>query len=107
MVPGSFHHYDGIKYHCLRGVGHKITILGISGDSIDSIYFYCANRFCPGCYKYQNWYFDVEILLTLGLNVITEFVAGYWFPGKPLANMMIKTYGSMTMWQVRSLHHRS
>jgi OPT family oligopeptide transporter len=37
--------------------------------------------------------------LTEGLNVITEFVAGYMFPGRPLANMMIKTYGYMTMSQ--------
>jgi OPT oligopeptide transporter protein len=36
-----------------------------------------------------------------GLNVITEFVAGYMFAGRPLANMMIKTYGYMTMAQVR------
>ena len=38
----------------------------------------------------------------IGLNVITEFVAGYMFPGRPLANMMIKTYGYMTMSQVYS-----
>jgi OPT oligopeptide transporter protein len=38
--------------------------------------------------------------LIQGLNVITEFVAGYMFPGRPLANMMIKTYGYMSMAQV-------
>jgi OPT family oligopeptide transporter len=38
----------------------------------------------------------------IGLNVITEFVAGYMFPGRPLANMMIKCYGYMTMAQVFS-----
>jgi OPT oligopeptide transporter protein len=42
----------------------------------------------------------LQIWLTVGLNVITEFVAGYMFPGRPLANMMIKTYGYMTMSQV-------
>lgn len=31
--------------------------------------------------------------------MITEFVAGYLLPGRPLANMMIKTYGYMTMSQ--------
>jgi len=46
----------------------------------------------------------IEISLIVGLNVITEFVAGYMFPGRPLANMMIKTYGYMTMEQVHSLH---
>jgi OPT family oligopeptide transporter len=36
----------------------------------------------------------------IGLNVITEFVGGYMLPGRPLANMMVKTYGYMTMSQV-------
>ena len=40
-----------------------------------------------------------------GLNAITEFVAGFLLPGRPLANMMIKAYGYMTMSQVlRFLH---
>ena len=29
----------------------------------------------------------------IGLNVITELVAGYAFPGKPLAMMIFKTFG--------------
>ena len=45
--------------------------------------------------------FMKRISLTVGLNVITEFIAGYMFPGRPLANMMIKTYGYMTLSQVR------
>jgi OPT family oligopeptide transporter len=36
----------------------------------------------------------------IGLNVITEFVAGYMLPGRPLANMMIKTYGYMVLSQI-------
>ncbi|GAA5979168.1 hypothetical protein JCM5350_007089 [Sporobolomyces pararoseus] len=36
---------------------------------------------------------------TIGLNVITEFVAGYIYPGKPLANVAFKCYGYMTMLQ--------
>ncbi|KAM0748072.1 OPT-domain-containing protein [Meredithblackwellia eburnea MCA 4105] len=36
---------------------------------------------------------------TLGLNVITEFVAGYIFPGKPIANIVFKVYGYMTLVQ--------
>ncbi|GAA5905962.1 OPT family oligopeptide transporter [Sporobolomyces salmoneus] len=36
---------------------------------------------------------------TIGLNVITEFVAGYIWPGKPLANVAFKCYGYMTMLQ--------
>ncbi|ODV91496.1 hypothetical protein CANCADRAFT_23801 [Tortispora caseinolytica NRRL Y-17796] len=33
----------------------------------------------------------------VGLNVITEFVAGYLFPGKPIANLMVKLYGFIPM----------
>ena len=35
----------------------------------------------------------------IGLNVITEFVMGFMQPGKPLALMMFKTYGYITMAQ--------
>jgi len=31
----------------------------------------------------------------IGLNVITEFIAAYALPGKPLANMTFKVYGYM------------
>ena len=33
----------------------------------------------------------------VGLNVITEFIAGYIWPGKPVANTLVKIYGYMTM----------
>ncbi|KAI5475497.1 hypothetical protein MNV49_001311 [Pseudohyphozyma bogoriensis] len=36
---------------------------------------------------------------TLGLNVITEFVAGFLWPGKPIANIVFKVYGYMTLVQ--------
>ncbi|GAA5832438.1 hypothetical protein JCM11251_006454 [Rhodosporidiobolus azoricus] len=36
---------------------------------------------------------------TLGLNVITEFVAGFVWEGKPIANIVFKVYGYMTMLQ--------
>jgi hypothetical protein len=31
----------------------------------------------------------------LGINVITEFIAAYALPGKPIANMTFKVYGYM------------
>ncbi|XP_059664155.1 oligopeptide transporter 5-like [Cornus florida] len=34
-----------------------------------------------------------------GLNVITELVIGYIYPGKPLANVAFKTYGYISMTQ--------
>ncbi|KAK7511312.1 OPT family small oligopeptide transporter [Phyllosticta citriasiana] len=38
----------------------------------------------------------------IGLNVITEFLMGYMQPGRPLALMMFKTYGYITMSQALS-----
>jgi OPT family oligopeptide transporter len=37
--------------------------------------------------------------ITIGLNVLTEFVIGYLQPGKPIAMMLFKTYGYITMSQ--------
>ena len=37
-----------------------------------------------------------------GLNVITELVIGYIYPGKPLANVSFKTYGYISMAQALS-----
>ncbi|XP_072970553.1 oligopeptide transporter 1-like [Typha angustifolia] len=34
-----------------------------------------------------------------GLNIITEMVIGYIYPGKPLANVVFKTYGYISMAQ--------
>ncbi|ESR65875.1 hypothetical protein CICLE_v10007550mg [Citrus x clementina] len=34
-----------------------------------------------------------------GLNIITEMVIGYMYPGKPLANVAFKTYGYISMVQ--------
>ena len=34
-----------------------------------------------------------------GLNVITELIIGYLYPGKPLANVTFKTYGYISMSQ--------
>lgn len=35
----------------------------------------------------------------VGLNVITELVIGYALPGRPIAMMMFKTWGYITMAQ--------
>lgn len=38
-----------------------------------------------------------------GLNVITELIIGYMYPGKPLANVSFKAYGTVSMSQALSL----
>lgn len=39
----------------------------------------------------------------VGLNVLTEFIAGMLLPGQPIANIVFKTYGYMAMSQALSL----
>lgn len=34
-----------------------------------------------------------------GLNVITELIIGYMYPGRPFANITFKTYGTMSLAQ--------
>ncbi|XP_002960906.2 oligopeptide transporter 4 [Selaginella moellendorffii] len=40
--------------------------------------------------------------ITPGLNIITEYIVGYMLPGKPIANVVFKTYGYMSMTQALS-----
>jgi OPT family small oligopeptide transporter len=37
--------------------------------------------------------------IQIGLNVITEFIIGYMQPGRPVAMMLFKTYGYISMYQ--------
>lgn len=37
--------------------------------------------------------------IQIGLNVMTEFVIGYMQPGRPMAMMLFKTYGYISMYQ--------
>ncbi|KAF9609651.1 hypothetical protein IFM89_017830 [Coptis chinensis] len=43
---------------------------------------------------------------TPGLNIITEYVMGIIYPGRPIANVCFKTYGYMSMAQSRFLPQR-
>ncbi|OJJ46046.1 hypothetical protein ASPZODRAFT_152280 [Penicilliopsis zonata CBS 506.65] len=48
------------------------------------------------------WFIPIGIVaassnVQIGLNVITEFLVGYLQPGKPMAMMLFKTYGYITM----------
>jgi OPT family oligopeptide transporter len=40
--------------------------------------------------------------IEMGLNVITELIIGYALPGRPIAMMMFKTWGYITMIQALS-----
>ncbi|XP_027172321.1 oligopeptide transporter 1-like [Coffea eugenioides] len=52
------------------------------------------------------WFFTLPIGIIqattnqqVGLNVVTEMVIGYLYPGRPLANVTFKTYGYVSMTQ--------
>ncbi|KAJ5217960.1 uncharacterized protein N7498_000059 [Penicillium cinerascens] len=50
------------------------------------------------------WFVPLGIIMastniSIGLNVITEFIVGYMQPGRPMAMMLFKTYGYITMYQ--------
>ncbi|KAH0768337.1 hypothetical protein KY285_004208 [Solanum tuberosum] len=54
--------------------------------------------------KYKDipsWWFNA-LLLTPGLNIITEYVMGIILPGRPIANVCFKVYGYMSMSQAVS-----
>ena len=42
------------------------------------------------------------VLQTPGLNIITEYMMGYIYPGRPIANVCFKTYGYISMTQAVS-----
>lgn len=43
--------------------------------------------------------FNYLFAQTPGLNVITEYIIGYLYPGYPVANMCFKVYGYISMKQ--------
>lgn len=50
------------------------------------------------------WFVPIGIIkastnIDIGLNVITEFIIGYMQPGRPMAMMLFKTYGYISMSQ--------
>lgn len=50
------------------------------------------------------WFVPLGIIkastnIDIGLNVLTEFIIGYMQPGRPMAMMLFKTYGYITMFQ--------
>jgi OPT family oligopeptide transporter len=53
------------------------------------------------------WTIPIEIIyatinIPLSLNVFTEYIIGYMQPGRPVAMMLFKTYGYITMNQAHA-----
>lgn len=47
----------------------------------------------------SNQFSLFHYIQTPGLNVITEYIIGYLYPGRPVANMCFKVYGYISMKQ--------
>lgn len=43
-------------------------------------------------YLVRSFVLSLTVLFSF-LNIITELIAGYIWPGKPIANMFVKVYG--------------
>ena len=56
-----------------------------------NIFFYSSN-----CLTLPTFF---EQLQSPGLNIITEYIIGYIYPGYPVANMCFKVYGYISMTQ--------
>ncbi|CAD6340468.1 unnamed protein product [Miscanthus lutarioriparius] len=91
LNPGPFN----VKEHVL------ITIFANSGaGTVYAIHVITAVRVFYG----KNITFFVSLLVVLttqtpGLNIITEYIMGYLYPGRPVANMCFKVYGYISMSQ--------
>jgi hypothetical protein len=66
-----------------------------------ALVFFIPCGIIQGIVPYDTGTFLMEAIsnVQIGLNVITEFVAAYALPGKPIANMTFKVYGYMAMYQ--------
>ncbi|XXG67168.1 hypothetical protein AAC387_Pa06g0574 [Persea americana] len=43
---------------------------------------------------------------TLGLNIITDYIIGYLYPGRPIANICFEVYGHISMSKARHVSAR-
>ncbi|KAF1877840.1 hypothetical protein Lal_00038149 [Lupinus albus] len=57
-----------------------------------------TNMYCVIVFLSFSTYSNLFVQQT-GLNVITELIIGFMYPGKPLANVAFKTYGYISMVQ--------
>jgi hypothetical protein len=64
-----------------------------------ALIFFVPCGIIQAMYILSNSLTDSSSNIQIGLNVITEFVAAYALPGKPIANMTFKVYGYMAMYQ--------
>ena len=96
------------KYKDVPDWWYGVAFLGVLGIALASVLAYPTHL--------TWWAFFIALLISLvfsipigmiqaitniqlGLNVITEFIIGYMQPGRPVAMMLFKTYGYITMTQ--------
>ncbi|BFZ59744.1 hypothetical protein YB2330_000761 [Saitoella coloradoensis] len=78
----------GIGMGAVVGYPTEMPWWGFIVALLISVIFFIPIGFIQGVTNYQ-----------IGLNIISEFIGGYMLEGRPVANMLFKTYGYITMYQ--------
>ena len=91
----------GIRYRCYRGVGHGAPCMGFLTFPLDR----CAFSPCAFYFSEVNicsvlvfvWTIPIGVISAISnqqvqLNVISELTVGYILPGRPIANMIFKSW---------------
>ena len=95
----------GIRHRYYRGVGHGSPCMGIHTFPLDLCAFsLCAchfTKFNICCVPVFVWIVPIGVVMAISsqvveLNVFSELVIGYILPGRPIANMMFKTWCTNT-----------
>jgi hypothetical protein len=68
--------------------------------------WYCLCDLCNRATDIKSYLVNIAksfmFLQSPGLNIITEYMIGYIYPGRPVANVCFKTYGYISMTQAVS-----
>ena len=99
--------YVRVRCRCYRGVGYGFPCMGIHPRPLDLYVLphllrsVLQHSLCILAFIYTVPIGVIQAITNqqVGLNVITELIIGYALPGRPIAMMMFKTWGYITMTQ--------
>ncbi|KAH0770982.1 hypothetical protein KY290_014963 [Solanum tuberosum] len=83
---------------------HRRDLCHLSKSSIQEKKMGVQTKLMRKYKQVPEWWFTLILLINIattipGLNVITEYIMGYLYPGYPVANMCFKVYGYISMKQ--------
>jgi hypothetical protein len=96
-----------VRCRCYRGVGYGFPCMGFRPRPLDPYVLphllrsVLQHSLCISAFLYTVPIGVIQAITNqqVGLQVITELIIGYALPGHPLAMMMFKTWGYITMLQ--------